>query len=252
MKQRFLFILFLTWGLNFKCINSEEKCNPNAGAFAGKQKYITDGCLINNLEQGTWSFYDSKQNLIEQGFFDKGIRIGKWHYPWNTTDSVIVWKRYTKPNINLEFNVPVELQIEEDGLDLIKFSNNSSKYRFTLVLAISSIDHNVKNLDQYYKVGIAEIKRNGWDFSREQQKLINHSNTIYFNDYSVKAKEDSFKIFNMYRQMKDGKLLEITCRYNKINEQSSRIVFFSVLSNCFYKKQRFLSPFDKITLANGD
>ncbi len=228
------------------CNSGGQDCLSKEFDFAGQQ-YYADGCLINEMETGAWSFYQDPKKLISRGIYERGIRIGEWHYPENSSDSTIEWKRYEKKNLELAFNIPTRLQVVSDTLNDAMFSNFDSSKLFNIILSVIPIEETDKQTENYYQQGEAEIKDKGWKFSRKSSKIITKNQEFYFNTYTITISAgQSFKVLNMYRLMADKKLLEISCRYDEQIEPSAKIVFFSVFTNSFYKNERFLNPFERI------
>lgn len=228
------------------CNSADQNCSSILFRF-DNQKYQAKGCADNNLEKGEWSFYNAKNKLIEKGNYENGIRVGKWLYPENKSDSIIVWKKYEKQNLKLLFNIPVLLEVVEDTLEYIKFSNKDSSKLFNVVLSVHELEESKKQIENYYKQGEEEITANGWSFAYKRNEVIAGERTLYFNDYIITISESNkFKVLNAYSLMKDKKLFEISCRFSENIESSARIIFFSLLSNCFYNTERFIDPLEEI------
>ncbi len=228
------------------CNSGGQDCLSKEVDFGG-QRYYADGCLIDNMETGAWSFYEVPGKLISNGNYDRGIRVGVWHYTGNNNDSIIEWKRYEKKNLELVFNIPTRLQLVSDTLVDVKFSNLDSSKLFNIIFSVLSIEETNKQIENYYQLGEREIKDKSWEFTRKSNKIITKKQEFYFNTYTISTPiGQSFKVLNMYRLMRDKKLFEISCRYDEKIEASAKIVFFSAITNCFYKNERILNPFEKI------
>lgn len=216
-------------------------------AYFGNKKYQVKGCTVDNLEQGEWAFLNAEGKLAEKGNYKNGLRIGKWYYPQNKSDSIIVWKRYEKENLKLVFNIPVRLEIVDESSEYIKFSNNDSSKLFNVVLSVHSIEQSRKTIEQYYKQGEEEITANGWSFASQKIKITTPNRDIYSNEYSInQGNSQKFKVLNAYGLLSTKIVLEISCRFSEDIEGSARLIFFSILGNCFYDRQRFVNPFEKI------
>ena len=139
------------------------------------------------------------------------------------------------------------LEVAEDSLEYIKFSNKDTSKLFNVVLSVHEINQSQKKIEDYYKQGEEEIKANGWDFSCKRSRILTDQRTLYFNDYTVNVSSgESFKILNIYGLMRDKKLFEISCRHSENTGASARIIFFSLATNSFYNKERFINPLEEI------
>jgi hypothetical protein len=244
-KWNYLVVIFFSF-IALVCNNKKESCSVRVFQFAG-ELYKSTGCLFENLEQGEWSFSSEKDGVIQKGIFEKGVRTGVWHYPTNQVDSLIEWKRFEKPNLNLVFNIPSLLELVEDSLEYVKFSNKDSVKLANIVLSVVNIDDLKVSADSFYKKGEEDINSRNWTFERKRNKIESSKYVYYLNEYVIHPeKNNNFKVLNAYRVMNDGKLLEISCRYSDATANSAKIVFFSIMSNSFYRSERFMNPFEEI------
>lgn len=244
-KGVFVFLVIMNVFLG-GCNSRSENCGIKNFHFQNRS-YQTEGCLVNDLEDGDWSFYDDSKKLIEKGFFDKGIRTGKWHYPINKNDTVIEWKKYLKENLNLLFNIPIKLEVIEDSTEYIKFSNGDSSKLFNLVLSVHGLVQAQKSIDNYYLQAEEEIIRNEWKFNSKNDKIIAKDATFYLNEYTIHITESNgFKVLNIYRLIQKDKLLEVSCRYDESTETTAKTIFYSVITNIFYDNKRFFNPFEEL------
>jgi|GEM_PF-6891256 len=242
MKKIFYFIFVVITS----CSNAGQDCSKREFDF-GNQKYFAEGCLIDNIENGSWNFYNETEKLISNGIYDRGIRIGRWHYPGNFNDSIIEWEKYESKNLGLIFNIPSALYLVNDTLSDVQFSNKDSSKPFVIALSVLELEEANKDLENYYELGEREIKQNGWDFSRQSNQIITKNHKLYLNSYSIRIDSgQSFKVLNIYRLMGDKIFFEISCRYDERTESSAKIVFFSAVANCFYKGERVINPFEPI------
>lgn len=240
IKKCFLFFSFAI----FSCQNHESNCNPKVAAL-GSEKFTIEGCLVNKVEEGEWKFYDKSNNLREKGNFEKGIRIGQWYYPQNTSDSIIEWIKFYKPSNGLYFNIPNGLEIIEQDSVFIKFSNADSTKLFNLVLAFSDLAPNF-NIEQYHLEAEKEISRRGRQFTSKRQQLITEDNTFFYGEYTMNTSvHDSARLISMYAIIGD-KFFELDCQYPIIISTTSNIIFFSVLGNIFFNQKRIFDPFAKV------
>ncbi len=230
--------------LQYNCTNQD--CSLRKFGFAN-QDYNAQGCIVNGIEQGEWSFFNFSNQLTEKGIFENGLRVGKWYYPQNKSDSIIEWKRFERANLKLTFNIPVLLEVVEDSLDYIKFSNKDTSKLFNIVLSVNEIAKSEKKIEEYYKQGEEEILVNDWTFVSKRNKIVTKSRILYFNDYSISPKEGTnFKVLNIYGMIDNKNIFEISCRFNEEIEGSARLIFFSLLTNCFNNGKRVVNPFEDI------
>lgn len=232
----FFFVFFIT------CRHHQSDCGPHVGISEGK-KYVAKGCFVDSLENGDWTFEDDSGNITESGQYKDGLRIGDWHYPGNGMDSVIGWTNYSFNYGKIRFNVPVLLSAVEGSVDYVKFSNEDSSKLFNLVLSKQKID-TIGKLNELHKVGEKEILSNGWEYEIKKDAISTKYGMVYLNEFDVKAEPVDFLILNIYRKISDEYVLVVTARYSPLIERSARIVFFSVVSNLFIGKERFLNLFE--------
>lgn len=235
MRQSFFLFKVLLLNLFFvSCNNTGDDCSLKKFNFSNR-KYQAQGCMINGLEHGEWSFFNADNQLSEKGMYENGFRVGQWYYRENKNDSIIAWKKYEKKNLQLAFNIPVLLEIVEDSSDYIKFSNNDTSKLFNVVLSIHSIEETNKKIDQYYKQGEEEITANGWSFTSQRSKIITPSRELYFNKYAInQTSAKKFQVLNAYTLLNNTMIFEITCRYSGEVETSAKLIFFSILTNSFF------------------
>lgn len=245
IKYVSLLSLFIISFVLENCNYVGSDCSVKEFEFAGK-KYQAKGCLNNNLENGEWFFYDDKKQLTETGFYNNGARVGKWHYPQNKIDSIIVWKKYENMRLGFRFNIPAFVELVEDSLDYVKFSNKDSSKLFNIVFSAHDIRPTKKTIDNYYQQSEEEILSKGWRFNSIHNMLTTSEHTFYFNDYTIFTPKDSFKVLNLYTSLDSDRVMEVTCRYDISTEESARLIFFSLLTSVFHGKQRIVNPFSKI------
>jgi hypothetical protein len=247
MRYWSLLIIICSVGI-FACTNSKEKCQDVTVKYYN-ETYKASGCFIDSLENGHWIFWTGDNKIIEEGIYDRGLKVGKWHYYENPADSVINWEKYYKANLELSFNVPGPLiKVEEDS-SYVKFSNNDTLNLFNLVIAVNRLDGINAKVENYQKIGEQEIRAKGWKYNSTNTTLVTNGQPFYFNEYRIQPTDSSkFYIFNIYRKMRNGRLIEITCRYSQQSETTARILFFSIILNCFYENERFMDPFEKVAI----
>jgi hypothetical protein len=245
-KFSFLFGMLSVSLLFLQCNYTNQNCSLRKLNFANHE-YEAQGCIVNNLEQGEWSFFNIENQLTEKGSYENGLRVGRWYYPQNKSDSIIEWKKYDKVNLKLTFNIPALLEVAEDSSNYIKFSNKDTSKLFNVVLSVNELAKSEKKIEEYYQQGEEEILANDWTFTSERNKITTKSRIIYFNDYSISQKNGNrFRVLNIYGMIDSKNIFEISCRFNKEIEGSARLVFFSLLTNCFYDMGRFINPFEEI------
>jgi hypothetical protein len=239
MKRNHIYL-----GLVLTLFASCHENNKNCSSFISryyKDEYRADGCYLNDLEDGEWSYYNSSNTLIMKGRFEKGVRVGNWVYPNNGSDSVINWKRFEKNSLHLLFSVPVMLTVAEDSLEYIKFTNGNLRSNiFNLVLTVGDLDKTQKSVYDHFQRGQEELKAMGVDFTCKRDSFTNKNRTFYLSEYNVMKESNSeYGILHFY-SLVNGMLVEISCRFSTTVAPSARIIFFSVLTNCFYQNERLM------------
>lgn len=229
------------------CNDGSTVCD-NDGVGPNGELYKVRGCMVNSLEDGTWKIYDSAQKLSATGKFEKGIRVGTWQYGEAANNETIEWKKYENVRLKIKTNIPQGLELVEDSSGFIKFSNKDSNNLFNLVF----IDHNLNEesiyVPEYHKVGESEVLAKGWKYLQKKIRLDLKNDTLYFNSYQIQDGKNGFSILNIYEKL-DNHLIEVICRYNEPSEREAKRVFFSVISNLFLQKNRFMNPFDKVNIV---
>lgn len=223
--------------------NSQIDCTKKVYNFGG-QKYSAEGCLVNGIENGHWRFLTVNNKVKETGRYIDGIRVGEWRYPIDSIDSVILWEKFEKTDMSLVLNIPTKLEVIANNPEYITFSNNDTSNLFNLGISI----RNIGNIEDYNLKAENEILRMGWNFSvLNDARLYSKMRIFFLKEYRVFINKDlRFHMLNAYGIMKDGMLLEIACRYNENIEASAKRIFFAVFTNTFYKRERFISPFEEL------
>jgi len=227
-------------GCNFK----KENCTLKY-IDINKKVYNIRGCLKDSLEDGEWLVYDTTNKLLEYGYFDNGLREGPWHY-LQSSDSIIVWKKFTS-KIGFTTNIPDSLHITEDGSYFVKFKP-SSKKKFSMVIALHDLSKENFTVDSFYKIGENEIYERGFSYKYIRNKIISGKTKYYFNWYTLNQGVDDkeqFEVMNIYSVI-DQKLVDVTATFANTDENYSRQLFSSVISNFFIDSHRFLNPFSGI------
>ncbi len=238
-------IIFAT--IFISCNNNSSKCS-NDGIGPNGEIYKTVGCTVNSLEEGLWKVYDSNQKLSETGKYENGIRIGIWQYGATNPKQTINWLKYENDKIGIKTNIPTGLEIIEDTSNFIKFSNKDSSNLFYLAFIIHSLAEEYIKPSEYYKVGESEIQEQGLKYQENRTRLDLRNDTLYFNSYHIEDGKKGLSVLNIYKKVNDH-LLEVVCRYNDPSELEAKRVFFSVISNLFFKKNRFMNLADKINIV---
>jgi len=214
-----------------------------------KNIYNIRGCLVDSLEHGAWSIYDSRNVLLESGSFDKGVRVGPWYYSNGENDSIITWRKYSVERLQISTNIPTDLHLVEDSPDYVKFSNLDSTNLLNLVITIHDLTENPIDVNTYYKQGETKIQRNGWTFTVTRDKMTSKSRDLYLNEYSINTiGNEKFTVLNCYGTISTNKLAEVSCRFTQSSTVLARNIFFSVISNAFIGKRRFINPFEEASV----
>lgn len=243
MKNWVIYLFCILVGMS--CVQGNVNNCSKRGFIYLNEKFEAQGCFKNGKEDGEWEL-TNEGKLIESGRFIDGIRIGKWIYPKQLSDSIIEWRKFIKSDKDLIFNIPKGLQIAKEDSDYVKFSNMDTSNLFNFFVSVHDISEIPGGVNAYYKQGEKEIMIMNWSFEvLNEAKLLTQSRDVYFREYIIRDQNNkAFKMLNAFGIMKDKKLLELGCRYNEDVETSARTIFFSVFTNIFYKNERFTNPFE--------
>jgi hypothetical protein len=208
--------------------------------------YKAKGCLVDSLENGHWIIYDSTGQIIEQGQFDHGVRIGIWQYPTQVALARgVEWEKYSNDSIGFLTNVPKILQSVEEGGYYVKWKTSDSSKSLQLVIAIHDLSGNSIDMDSFYLQSVKEIEAKGFRVSHKLEKLYASGRTYYFNFYEVRNNNMNFQMLNCYGAI-DGHLIDINVRFDISDAAFARNLFASILSNIFIDSKRFINPFAEI------
>lgn len=241
MRITALFFLAILTG----CSVVERDCSFSY-VHLDKKVYNIKGCLVDSLEEGKWEIFDSSNNLLEWGNYEHGIRTGDWHYSQMPDDSIISWCKYQSDSLAIATNIPIFLDSLQEGSFFVKFSQRQESQLLNIVVAIHDVERNNLDVGSFYTLGEREIAAKGWKYQLQRQEIEANEGKYYFNLYSIDSStKGPFEILNVYKLF-DGKLVEITCSFDRMNSQRARAIFVSVFSNLFLSSKRFANPFENI------
>jgi len=227
------------------CTNKTSNCDLRYAKF-NNDFFKIKGCLIDSLEDGDWIIYDTSNRVVEYGAFDMGLRNGQWHYR-NSQLGIINWIRYTKKSLGLLTNIPNSFDIIADSGYYIKMKSSNQKGLLNIVISVQEIAGEPIVLDSFFRDAQNEFSKNGWGYDFQGSKILSNNNEYYFTWYKIgnQTKSDSNEILNIYSSL-NKKLVQITCTYEKRNEQFARVLFTSIISNLFIDSKRLLNPFIEV------
>jgi len=132
MKYAGIVFLYLL----FSCSNDNDKEYTSIGRFDK-----------DSLETGIWKFKDKTGAVIEEGEFEKGIRLGKWRYNLKPIDS-INWELYSNTNNSIKTNVPDFLKVIEQSDSIVVLKPIDTTQIFNLVIG-NGFYIQTKSLEKY-------------------------------------------------------------------------------------------------------
>ena len=201
------------------------------------------GCMQDSLENGPWLVYDSSGQIIEQGNFENGVRVGTWRYPNRLfSDSLIDWIKYKNEHLSILTNIPKMFSNPEEGSYFVKWKNPDTAKLLTIVIALYDTSQIRIGVDSFHLQSISEIQDRKGFFDHHLDKLVSNSRKYYFNSYEVRMNGDEFSILNSYSVV-GQMLVEVTVRFDKSEAMLARNIFSSILSNIFINSTRYISPF---------
>lgn len=227
-----LFFLFLTG-----CNQKRGDCDPQTVSYANKT-FVMEGCYKDGKETGHWTVrLDGK--VLEYGEFKSGFRAGNWKYPLNNADTAIFWgKRSVR---DLEFNIPSQLSLEDSAEGFVKFSSKDTVYKFSIGIDLHDLPTEVDKVENYHKIGEQEVTGRGWKFKNNHTTLAGKRQTAFVNAYDIETPGGDFKMLNFYTLVSGRQIVEVTCRYHKDIEATSRTIFYSVIPNLFKNGKRVIN-----------
>lgn len=211
------------------------------GEIKSDGKYNAEG-----LEIGQWKYSDINGKIVEEGFFDNGIRLGMWRYYLPFSDSIL-WTRYANGNNLIRTNIPNFLKVVETDSNIVVFKNKDSLALFNLVIGDGYTD----NFDNYRSTIFEDLKKHhviikdSLSQSIETEERKKYLYNFFFGSDSIGK---DFYVFNIAGKGNKDKLIEVSLRCEPGYSDIGRKVFFSVIPNLFIDSFRFMCEKENIIL----
>ncbi|HLO91107.1 MAG TPA: hypothetical protein VK172_08085 [Lentimicrobium sp.] len=185
------------------------------------------GSIKNGKEYGFWSISRRDGNLMAQGFYDHGLKIGKWNYPI-FSDS-LYWKILDIGE--LKINLPYDMVIFEDNF----FHTYTDNYNFMIEkdTSMTPYDYHLFNKNQVLNYN------NPTNFVEYQ--LIQQTDTSYFSSFEVKNDSLNYFVFCLMKSIKETTYV-FGLKAPNDNLALEQKIFFDILEGCYIRKERVISP----------
>jgi hypothetical protein len=233
MKRNFNFLYTIIFCLIGSCLITTDR------KLEIRDFYVEGVADSNHLEKGLWKFYDlEKQNLIQEGDFSNGVRIGMWNYYFPISDSIFWSLCYNKDSL-IKTNIPSFLFVDFEEENFIAFRHKDSAKLLLLKIAVGNGSN--FNSDMYNNIMRKEIIDNSLKVNTSNYSQIQTTcgRFFNFNKFSGIDKENrSYKLLTINSILKNL-LIEVTVRCNSEYYDFGEEVFFSVMSNLFIGGNRF-------------
>ncbi|MDD3490883.1 MAG: hypothetical protein PHR62_13470 [Paludibacter sp.] len=200
-------------------------------------KVSVKGKWLGDRETEKWSIYDGHSNLLSQGNYHNGLKVGKWKHYIDKELININWSIYTTLDNSLTTNYPSDWQVVSDTTYKFRahFGKNCS---FTIEL-IGNDDDEI-SIDDFNLIIKQTISRKYKIEEESYNKMINNQNEINVNKISILKDDQRIYIY------------EASCLINKnmydfflkTTDSSSvpGLIFLNILQGCYIKNIRIINP----------
>jgi hypothetical protein len=203
------------------------------------------------IENGAFTVDDESGNIIAEGKFMKGLRVGQWTYhPSDTQVIKIDWNKYEKQGGSVLINYPKDWEtIEADerpfqaSFPLKEGENEKGKYFIILSHNKDSIEMNLERYFSYYQSRMFDTEKITEYAFFEFKTAANKS--FYFSRYVIERNGEEILAFSFLGE-NGPTIYDIT--YSSLNEDIAKkhIIFFDMIRSLVLEGKRFFSPFDPV------
>lgn len=202
------------------------------------------------IENGEFTTDDERGNIIAQGNFKNGLRVGIWTYhPSDTQTIEIEWAKYSNNDQTVIINYPKTWDIHE--VDKRPFqatfptTSEIKKDKFFIIMPQNkdSIGMDLEGYWRHYNTIAFEDEKTKeyalFKFETASDK------SFYFSRYVLERNNEEILIFSFLGEI-GSTIYDIT--YSSLSEENERkhIIFFDMLRSLTLEEQRFFSPYDPV------
>ncbi|KAF0200127.1 MAG: hypothetical protein FD170_3764 [Bacteroidetes bacterium] len=235
-KYLFLISLFLLTSCNKEPVKYYHIIN-------GNQKTIIKGKVKNELEEGNWSIATEKGELLANGVYHAGLKIGLWTYYFNDTLINILWKKYENEK-GIKINLPEDWIIIEHESELLQATfETQSKNKLNKYLLIGGYIPSEIGLtfEDYIKLSKQEVREKS-SIVDEQSFVVHTDGKQYsFTRFIINRENEELVVYN-YIGLIEGVIIDIGYSSLNENKEYKNLLFFEILIGCYYKGNRIINP----------
>jgi len=240
MKKKLFFLCLILW-LLFSCRDKRPKYY-----YLSLNNYITSvkikGGIIDSLENGDWSFYDSKDKLLSKGVFEKGMRNGEWLYSIDNIKPKLTWQIYSNDSLFFKINYLSDWKIVPDNENIFHASfqkTDSLKGKYLLVDKITNDTNKIKpaELSDLY---LDMIKEHFEIKTINRFILTNNNRKVFLNIIEHIRYQKSFMIYQASFDINDN-TYDIIYSTDDLSDLSG-IIYFNIIESCFVRNIRVINP----------
>lgn len=208
--------------------------------------YTIQGCLVDSVENGHWTVYDTAKKIVEDGQFDKGIRTGKWSYPLMlSNDTVIIWSKYENDSLKLVTNRPILLDDVRNGPTYTRWRFADTSKILSVVIETRDTVGLRLDIDSFYIQATADLIAIGFEVHVLDYRKLTIAGEDYLSAYEVFDSHQRSNIYSCYA-IRGGHLIHVITRFENKYEPLARKIFESVSTSLYIDRRRFVNPLSSL------
>lgn len=215
--------------------------NPPPSLLSGHVKSVGN-YNTSSSEEGKWQYFDKyNRQVIAEGFFKNGVRVGQWYYYAADTTS-IDWNEYRNRKLSLRTNIPGFLRVQEQQEGLVKFRHRDTAVFFNLAIG-NGLPDSTLTLKEYVRTlyrnlaverAIIRDTVNRFIILRDKKSVWYHQ--VQFRDTAGRTS----LIYYLLARSNTSKPIEVMLRCDKRHKRLAKQVFFSLIPNLYIRDQKLL------------
>jgi hypothetical protein len=224
-----------------------NSCDNHSSDGVDDNKFKSVGSYDGNLETGLWKMADQNNRIIEEGYFDSGVRVARWQYYWPNHYSV-VWNEFRSVTGKLRTNIPSFFTVWNNYDSLAFFKYYDTTKIFNLVIAITP-ESTFSTDSEYEKQLFTDIRnRKITVVDTVSEAFATTSGFRYLFHKMTGNLPDSrnITIFNLVQFDSNKRTSEVSLRCEKEFLDVGQMAFYSILPNLFINSERFMDKNDVI------
>jgi hypothetical protein len=207
--------------------------------------------FLKALKSGHYALKDTSGELISEGNFQNGFRIGDWtYYPDSGKAITVNWDVYSKPTDNTKINVPSNWTIHEDinrpfQATFLESNGKASEGRYFIIQELNpdSVNMDLNAYAKYYKSTIFETEKVK-EYAHFEFELRSGSK-VYFLRYVIERGGDELLILVLLGNS-GSKFCDSTYSSSNKDIERKHIIFFDMMRSFQLRGSAFFSPFDPV------